>query len=642
MNPLRLLDRLKYVLERQLIKGAGYQLLVVMLIISTLSLLGGVLVLRDGDFGGLSEAMWWAFLRMTDPGYLGDDSGTWKRVVSTLLTIAGYVLFMGTLVAIMTQWLLARWRDLERGLTPVSMKHHLVVLGWSNRTIPLVRELVSTRGRMQRFLQLHGAKRLRLVIMDDDITVEQHHTLRRDAVIAPRLADIVLRSGSPMNIEHLVRASCNTAAAVILPSAFQGPQPLVNADVETVKALMSIRSQAHGGPLPYVVAELQDVRHTGVARRAYPGDLEIITGDAYVSRLLAQTVRRPGLSMVFRELMTQSPGQKLYVRQFPKLVDKAPSELRRSFKQAVFCGILRVLPGGAARLLIAEHERLGETDHVVLLAGDYTDTEPSKPNAPPAAIGQAVAPEKLPYQQRLLILGWNRKIPMFLRELVTYEHEGFAVDVVSTMSIAAREDALQETLAGQNRVQCRQLHADYTLESALRPLEPARYDRILLLGSDRVQSGAEADARTMVGYLCLENILSDQPRHPPIILELNDAYNEALMVHNDSEVILSPILVSHLLAQVALRRELKLVYDELFTVGGPDVQFRSVPKEWLGRTVPTRAMADVLWQQGDVLLGVFHEREADQPATVDMNLSAASEWVLAPRDRLIVIHYSSV
>ncbi|WLD58676.1 hypothetical protein NFC81_02495 [Salinispirillum sp. LH 10-3-1] len=640
MNPLRLLDRMKYLLERQLIKGVGFQLLVVMFIISLVSLLGGLLVLADQEFANAGESVWWAFLRLTDPGYLGDDEGTWKRVISTLLTVAGYVLFMGTLVAIMTQWLIARWRDLERGLTPVSMKHHIVVLGWSNRTVPLVRELVSTRGRMRRFLQLHGARRMRLVIMDDDITVEQHHTLRRDDVIGSRVSDIVLRSGSPMNIEHLVRASCNTAAAIILPSAFQGPQALVNADVETIKSLLSIRSQTHGGQMPYVVAELQDVRHTGVARRAYPGELEIITGDAYVSRLLAQTIRRPGLSLVYRELMTQSPGQKLYVRHLPALEGKAPSELRRSFRQAVFCGILRVNDDhSSAVLTIDEREVLGEHDHVVLLSGDYRETEPQKPVGPPIPLGKHEWVEKRPFQHRILILGWNRKIPMFLRELTTYANERFVVDVLSTMSPGGREELTRAALDGQTQVTCAHVQADYTLEAELAAQHPESYDRIVLLGSDRVQSGAEADARTMVGYLCLENVLAQHHKRPPIILELNDAYNEALMIHNDSEVILSPILVSHLLAQVALRRELKLVYDELFTAGGPEIVFRHVPEALLNTDVTQQALADQLWQRGDTLLGIYRDAQGEKPASLELKQGAEQRVRLEADMRLVVITY---
>ena len=44
----------------------------------------GVLVrLLDPQFEALSSAVWWAFLRLSDPGYLGDDEGLASRAVST-------------------------------------------------------------------------------------------------------------------------------------------------------------------------------------------------------------------------------------------------------------------------------------------------------------------------------------------------------------------------------------------------------------------------------------------------------------------------------------------------------------------------------------------------------------------------------
>ena len=168
MLPFRLIDRVKFLVERQLIKGAGFQLLVVAVFIGLISLIGGVLVLPLGDsFSDVGDAIWWAFLRLTDPGYLGDDAGNWQRFVSTILTVSGYVVFMGTLVAILTRWLIAKMTDLERGLTPVTLSNHIVVLGWTSQTLPLLVELLGSSGRMRRFLEKHDTNRLRLVVLSE-------------------------------------------------------------------------------------------------------------------------------------------------------------------------------------------------------------------------------------------------------------------------------------------------------------------------------------------------------------------------------------------------------------------------------------------------------------------------------------------
>jgi hypothetical protein len=142
----RLLDRLRYALERLFMRGAQYRLLAVAALIGLISVTGGALaMLASGAFDSFGEAVWWAFLRLTDPGYLGDDVGTLNRTVSTILTVLGYVVFLGALVAIMTQWLNARMERLESGLTPVVRNDHVLVLGWTNRTDAIVRELLLSR-----------------------------------------------------------------------------------------------------------------------------------------------------------------------------------------------------------------------------------------------------------------------------------------------------------------------------------------------------------------------------------------------------------------------------------------------------------------------------------------------------------------
>ena len=79
--------------------------------------------------------MWWAFLRLTDPGYLGDDEGLARRTISTVVTVLGYVLFLGLLIAILTQWLNQLIARLESGVTPVALSDH-VLSCWAGAIAP--------------------------------------------------------------------------------------------------------------------------------------------------------------------------------------------------------------------------------------------------------------------------------------------------------------------------------------------------------------------------------------------------------------------------------------------------------------------------------------------------------------------------
>jgi len=153
-------------LERWVQRGVLNQLLLMTSLIAIVALLGGICAWTiTPAFESLSAAVWWSFLRLTDPGYLGDDEGTILRVISTIVTVLGYVLFMGSLIAIMTQWLARTIRNLESGLTPITMENHFVILGWTNRTPEIIKKLMTAGGRLERFL----AKRAGLDIVGDKL-----------------------------------------------------------------------------------------------------------------------------------------------------------------------------------------------------------------------------------------------------------------------------------------------------------------------------------------------------------------------------------------------------------------------------------------------------------------------------------------
>jgi hypothetical protein len=131
----RVANQLTYWVERLLLRGMRYRLLLVALVIAGLSIVSGALVwLLEPSIGNPAEAVWWAFLRITDTGYLGDDLGNVRRTVSAVLTVLGAVIFLGALIAIMVQGLNQGIERLESGTTPMVARNHIAILGWTNRT----------------------------------------------------------------------------------------------------------------------------------------------------------------------------------------------------------------------------------------------------------------------------------------------------------------------------------------------------------------------------------------------------------------------------------------------------------------------------------------------------------------------------
>ena len=161
---------LVFQLEQVMVRGPLWRFALMLVLVVLVALVAGLLVRAIAPgFDSGEDAVWWAFLRLTDPGYLGDDEGMAKGAVSTVLTILGAALFTGALIAILVQWLNNTIERLELGLTPVTLDAHFVLAGWNSRTLTIIEEFLLSQGRVERFLRQRGARRLRIVLLAERV-----------------------------------------------------------------------------------------------------------------------------------------------------------------------------------------------------------------------------------------------------------------------------------------------------------------------------------------------------------------------------------------------------------------------------------------------------------------------------------------
>jgi hypothetical protein len=626
-----------------MVRGPLSRFAVIVLMVVLVSLGAGLLIrLLAPGFESTEDAVWWAFLRLTDPGYLGDDEGAAKRTVSTVITVLGYLLFTGSLIAILTQWLVETMQRLELGLTPVALKEHIVVLGWTSRTPTTLEEIMASQGRVRRFLRRRGARRLRLALLAEQADATLMQEVRDRLGKHWNSSQIILRNGSPLRLDHLERVDFAHAAAILIPAADALTTGPIHADARTVKALMTLGAaldQQPGGDLPIVVAEMQDVRLCSRMRSVYRGPLEIIAGDQVISRLIAQNVRHPGLSHVYAELLSDGAGSQVYVREASHLVGESVQHVAASFAEAVLLGVAR--PDAAsyrAMLNPPDDLRLEVGDRVVLLARSYDDAAPPETVSSVEALEQRPAPRvTTPGLRRVLVLGWSHRVPNLLGEFASYAHEQFAIDVVSQVAAAKREAVIEAHEASTERLQLRQLELDYAVPAHLESLDPGGYDNVVLLASERLKPGAESDARTILGYLLLRDLMPAGGPAPQVLVELTDPDNVPLLENRAGEVIISPVIISHMLARVALRRELRAVFDELFSSGGSEISFRLFPDYGIAtgayRFADLQRAADA---RGEIAIGVRRAEEA-LGGGVQLNPPRQKRLQLFGEDELIVL-----
>jgi len=242
----------------------------------------------------------------------------------------------------------------------------------------------------------------------------------------------------------------------------------------------------------------------------------------------------------------------------------------------------------------------------------------------------------------VLILGWNHRVPSLLKEFASYADEQFDIDIVSELAASKRHKRIAAEEIAEARVQVRQLELDYTVAAYLEDLEPRGYDHVLLLPNGRVKSSSESDARTILAYLLLRQLTAGASG-PYVTMELTDPANSRLfetrLENERTEIVVTPRIVSRMLARVAMRRELRAVFDELFSSGGHEIAFRPIGDYGLAAGHYTffelQRAADAC---GAISIGIRrHRRRSAADGGIELNPGRDERLELEASDELVVV-----
>jgi len=633
------LEFVKYKVERLLIRGPFFQILFIGFIIVLISIIGGeVLKFIEPVKGGLSESAWWAFLRMSDPGYLGDDTGTAKRALATVLTLLGYVLFMGSLVAIMTQWLYRKMQQLEAGFTAITTVGHITILGYTTRTPVILNEILSSSGRLRRFLAQRGRRSTKVAILNPTIGYELSSDIQSHLDNPSAMRHIILRSGTPMNIDDLERVNVEQSSTIIIPAAVFGNTGSEKSDMMVIKALLSVRHRIDKADIkpPIVVAEILDEMKVSLAEKAYGENIRIISSHLFLSRMIAQNIQHPGLSLVFAELLSQSFGSEIYLKSVPSIDGRAWGSLRQAFEEgAIPIGVINEERERACLINPAHDLKLVQGDTIIFVADSFEKIKLKTKNLSESIESLEIKEilEKGTQKKKTLILGWNQKAPRLVDELLTGTRGNMEIDLMTVLPLKQRVASTPPHLRDLIENSVNHLEGDYTSLVDLKTLDLESYTNIIFLSSDWMSDNIEADARSLMGYLQLQECLAPGVEKP-ILVELADPENEDLFSKKSGEFIISPLIVSHILANVALRPDLSKVFDVLFYAEGPEISFISPKRISLSGDVSFEDISRRAYEHGMIAIGMINE----ETMISQLNPKKSRVYNNIEKRKVIVVH----
>ncbi|WP_327087832.1 NAD-binding protein [Nonomuraea sp. NBC_01738] len=480
-------------------------------------------------------------------------SGTETRPLLAVLTVllaAVGIFFASTLIGLLTSGVSGKIMDLRKGRSLVLETGHTVILGWSDEVFTVISELVeANRSRGRSAIAILAAKDR--TEMEDLIRDELGHTGR---------TRIICRTGSPEDVTDIGLVNPQAARSIIVLSP-PGPR----SDQRVIKALLAVTNAPDRRAEPYhIVASVGDGKNHAAALLAGGGEAQVVNGDEITARVIVQTCRQSGLSVVLTDLLDFA-GDEIYVAPARPVAWLTFGEAALRFPHSSLIGVER--SDGTVRLKPPASFRIGPTDKVVVIAEDDDRIEMADAAVPydEGAIAPLTVTPAGP--ESALVLGWNRRAPAMLREFNSYVAPGSSVDVVAGQAVTGfREET--------RNVRVSFVRGDCTDRDVLDELKPSRYDHIIVLSPDDVP-GEEGDARTLVTLLHLRDMQARRGERYRIVSEMNDDKNRRLaQVTRADDFIVGNTLISLLKTQLSENRHLADVFDDLFDPHGAEIYLK--------------------------------------------------------------------
>ncbi|MDL5199137.1 NAD-binding protein [Streptomyces sp. ALI-76-A] len=584
-----------------------------------------VLVWTDPDAPASRSGRLAAVWRLTGETLrLGGATGPLLRVLLSVLLALVALVYVSTLVGLITTGLTERLTALRRGRSTVIEQGHSVVLGWSEQVFTVVGELVAANAN-----QRYGAV---AVLADrNKTTMEEALSSKVGATGRTRL---ICRSGPPTDPALLALTLPGAAGAVLVL-----PHDDPSEDPEVVKTLLALRSALGEQDGPPVVAAVRDHRYRLAATLAAGTRGIVLESDAITARLIVQSARRPGLSLVYRDLLDFA-GDEFYLICDPALAGRSFGDTLLAYATSSVVGLLR---DGRPLLNPPPQALIGPGDQLIVITRD-DDTERLSDCS--ALVDESVMAPCRPAgarPERVLVLGWNRRASLIVDQLGRYAVHGSVIAVVADRQEVTADQVRVAGAAFAPRLTVTFRPGDITRPETLRCLEIDSYDSVVVLGPDTApgQRPDEADNRTLVTLLVLHLLEQETGRELPVVTEMTDDRNRTLApVSPGADVIISGKLIGLLMAQISQNRHLAAVFEELFSLTGSQVHLRPAASYILpGREASFATVVAAARRRGECAIGYRrHDRATavpDHGVRINPDKDERRRWT--DRDEVVVI-----
>ncbi len=625
-------ERLQYAFDKTLSRGPGALIGWLALATVLLIALGTVAVLLFHGIpqgSNLFDVFWNILSQALTPNPVDAANPLQYLVVMFVVTI-GSLFMVSILIGILSNEIESRVDALRRGRSRVLESDHTVILGWSQQVFTIVSELVLANANRR-----HGAV---IAMLADKDKVEMEEEIRSRL---PHLGNtrVICRSGSPIDPTDIEIVSPHTARSIIvLPRGVDGDN---DPDSYVIKSVLALTNNPRRRSEPYhIVTQVRDAESLDVLRMIGQKDhVQPVLSNDLIARLVAQTSRQSGLSVVYTELLNFG-GDEIYFADLPtSFVGRTYGDLLLAYEDSSVMGIRR--PDGAILLNPPMVTELCAGDRLFALSADDDTIKPSASEAiqiDEAALCAGQKPRK-PVPEKCLIIGWNRSATTIICELDNYVDKGSEVMVYCDASNVEKQ--IRQACGHLPNQKMTVMEGSITDRAMLEKLKVMDYDHVIVLANSSLEP-QEADGRTLVTLLHLRDIATRDATPFSIVSEMLDLRNRDLAeVAGVDDFIVSEHLVSLMMSQLSEDADLFPVFADLFNPEGSELYLKPVSDYVVpGRPVNFYTVVEAARRRNETAIGyriVSQAKEVEKSYGVHTNPKKSEGVTFAPDDRVIVL-----
>jgi voltage-gated potassium channel Kch len=624
-------QKFKYRFDNLMSRGTPAMVGMLFLVSLSVVFLAGAIIsaarfVQDGEAGPLSfgEAAWESLMRTLDSGTMGGDTGTGFRIVMLFVTLGG-IFVVSTLIGVLSNGIEDMMDSLRKGRSQVLENNHSLVLGWSPQIFTVLNELMIAN---------ENQSNARIVVMADKDKVEMEDEIRERVEVRGKTR-IICRNGNPIDPNDLEIASPHQAKSIIvLPPENSDP------DTDVIKTVLAITNNPNRRTEKYhIVTQIRNAKNLPVLKLVGEHDdvQAILTGDL-IARIVAQTSRQSGLSVIYTELMDFG-GDEIYFKHEPTLVGKTYGDSLLAYEDSSVMGIRKA--DGKILLNPSMDLQIESNDQIFAISADDDTIRLSSPGL--IQINETlIRSNRIPLKptpEKCLILGWNRSGTTIVHELDNYVPKGSQVTVVADVfNIEKQVVAQGGKLKNQKLVA---MEGETTDRDLLNTLNIQDYDHVIVLAYNTLEP-QEADAKTLVTLLHLRDMAEKDETPFSIVSEMLDLRNRELAEATQvDDFIVSEHLVSLMMSQISENAELFDVFADIFDPEGSEIYLKSASDYVaLGEPINFYTVVEAAKRRGETAIGYRLESEAGDAGKsygVRTNPKKSNQVVFTSEDKVIVI-----